>query len=62
MDLVYYHYLNFIFQEYIFGVIKNGMKDNEKIIKCMDKVNFFGQMDGYIKDNLMKIKSMEKEY
>jgi len=38
------------------------MKDNEKIIKCMDKVNFFGQMDGYIKDNLMKIKSMEKEY
>lgn len=39
-------------------MVKN-MKDNGKIIKCMDMVNLDGQMEEYIEDNINLIKKMD---
>lgn len=35
--------------------------DNGKIIKCMDRENLNGQMEGHIKETMLTIKSMVKE-
>ena len=35
--------------ELLFGMIKENIRDNGKIIKCMEKVNIFGLMEDIIK-------------
>jgi hypothetical protein len=42
-----------------YGLIKNSMKDNGKIIKCMVKVHLNGLMGEYIQATIMKIKNMD---
>ena len=39
-------------KEYIDGKMENNMMENGKMIWCMDKVLFYGQMEISIKDNL----------
>ena len=41
------------------GQMVKNMKDNGKIIKCMDMVNLDGQMEEYIEDNINLIKKMD---
>jgi len=38
--------------DYIIGLIKENIKVNGKIIKCMEKDYFNGQMDENTKDNM----------